>query len=103
MMNEELHMKHLKIDANKGLYSIDGASWNEIDRIGKDDLLKLVDLALGEEFEMDAYNKDNLPNPAHEIVYRNLHAKLADLQARKERFKDESQQLYRDAIRKYQE
>jgi hypothetical protein len=94
-------MKHLRINSGKGQYSLDGINWTEIDKIGKEDLLKLMDFALTNGFEMDPYDKDRLTNSAHEIVYRNIHAKLAELTTKKERFRDESQRLYGDVIRKY--
>ena len=60
-----------------------------------------MDFALADGFEMDSYDRTKLANPAHEIVYRNLHSKLAELITKKDRFKDESLRLYADAIRKY--
>jgi len=50
---------------------------------------------------MDDYIRDQIKNPAHEIIYRNLHTKLHELTNKKERFHDESQQLYKDALQKY--
>jgi hypothetical protein len=94
-------MKHLKIEGGKGHYSIDGTTWSEIDRIGKDDILELVNLATTSDFELDPYNREQIPNPAHEIIYRNLASKFTDLIASKDRFRDESQQLYREALQKY--
>lgn len=94
-------MKYLRINSGKGEFSVDGSNWSDIDKIGKEDLLRLMSLSLKENFEMDPYDKTLLPNPAQEIVYRNLHGKLGDLCGTKERFKDESQRLYSEAIRKY--
>lgn len=94
-------MKHLRIDAGKGQYSIDGEKWIDIDRIVKSDLLKLIDLALGAVFEMDPYVRESIPNPAHDIIYRNLFSKLNELVTNKDRFRDESQQLYRESLQKY--
>lgn len=94
-------MKHLRIKEGKGQCSIDGVIWTDLDKIGKDDVLKLVDLALSDGFSMDPYQRELIPNPAHEIIYRNLHTKLEELVVKKERFRDESQQLYREAIQKY--
>jgi hypothetical protein len=98
---EEPPTKHLRVDSEKGQYSVDGTNWTDIDKIGKADLLRLMDLALRDDFEMDPYDKAKLANPAHEIVYRNLFSKLAELVTKKDRFKDESLRLYADALRKY--
>ena len=94
-------MKHLRIENNKGQYSIDGKLWLDLEVITKDDLLKLVDLALDDEYLMDDYEKEKLPNPAQEIIYRNIFTKLSELVEKKERFKDESQQYYKEALLKY--
>lgn len=98
---EEVLMKHLRITEGKGQYSIDGSSWTDMDNINKSELLKLVDIALTAEFFMEPYRKELIRNPAHEIIYRNIHAKLEELVTKKDRFKDESEQLYREAIQKY--
>ena len=100
-MKEEVPMKHLRIESGKGQYSIDGENWADIDKIQKADMLILIDHALKDDFIMDTYARDRIQNPAHEIIYRNLHAKLAELTTKRERFHDESQQLYREAIQKY--
>ena len=95
-------MKHLRIDSGKGQYSVDGVSWTDLDKLGKDDLVKLIDLALADGFEMDTYSKEQIPNPAHEVIYRNLSSKLTELLGKRDRFKDESQQHFREALLKYQ-
>jgi hypothetical protein len=94
-------MKHLKISDNKGHFSIDGEGWEELDKIEKDDLLKIVDLALGDAFEMDPFDKEALGNQAHRVIYKNLWEKLTELADGADRFKDESENLYREAIEKY--
>lgn len=94
-------MKHLRIDSGKAQYTLDGQNWADIDTIQKSDILILVDHALRGDFSMDDYIRDQIKNPAHEIIYRNLHTKLHELTNKKERFHDESQQLYKDALQKY--
>jgi hypothetical protein len=94
-------MKHLKIENGKGQYSVDGTTWKDLDMITKDELLRTMEFALNEEFEYDEYDKGKLPNPAQEIIYRNILTKIKELITKKERFKDESQQYYKDAISKY--
>jgi len=97
-------MKYLKIDNNKGFFlkgEADLAIWTEIDQIGKDDLLHLLNKAISEEFEMDSYNEELLANKAHQIIYKNFHEKFADLLNNKTRFKDESENLYKVALEKY--
>lgn len=98
-------MKYLKIEDNKGYYlkSEEGASnnWIEIDKINKDDLLILLNYATTEEFEMDSYLEEDLGNKAHQIIYKNIHEKFYNLTLMKDKFKDESEGLYKEAIEKY--
>jgi hypothetical protein len=91
----------LKIEDNRGFFTVDGQIWAPIDAIGKDQLLNLIDAALSDDFEMDEFRKDNLANQAHQIIYRNLYEKFSELKNSRSRFKDESQALYKSAIEKY--
>lgn len=96
-------MIYLKIDNGKGLFFKEPDQWIEIDQIGKEDLLTLLDKAISDEFEMDEYNSDLLQNKAHQIIYKHLFQKFNELKENKNRFKDESEQLYKGAIEKYTE
>lgn len=51
-------MKYLMIDRSQGFYKTDteGAKMTPIDQITKEDLLKLLDLCVGEDFEMDVFD-----------------------------------------------
>ena len=51
-------MKYLKIENNKAFYLKDKnqpSIWTEIDQIEKEDLLRLLDYAVNEDFELDTY------------------------------------------------
>ena len=96
-----LHMKYLKIEGNKGYFTIDGTNWLPIDEIDKHHLLKLLDFALEKDFEMDEFESEKIGNQAHQIIYKNIFEKLNDLKNKKERFKDESEALYKNALEKY--
>lgn len=105
-MNEKVeHMKYLKIEDNKAFFIKDknqADSWVEIDQIEKEDLLKLLDSATNEDFELDPYNEANLGNKAHQIIYKHLFEKFTSFLTNKDRFRDEAENLYKDAIEKYQ-
>lgn len=93
-------MKYLEIKDNKGYY------WNdqervEIDKINKDDLLKLINHAEEDEFEMDMYDEDQLQNKAHQIIYQSIHTKLSEFLADKEQFNRDVDALYADAVGEY--
>lgn len=94
-------MKYLKIDDGKGYFLKEPDQWIEIDHIGKEDLLVLLDNAISQGFEMDEFDADLLHNKAHQIIYKHLHQKLNELNENKSRFQDESEQLYKSAIEKY--
>jgi len=94
-------MKYLKIKDNKGFYQIEPEKWKEIDKINKEDLMILLDRAIEGDFVLDEFEPDKLSNKAHLIIYKNLHEKLTELLENKDRFKDESEQLYKSAITKY--
>ena len=94
-------MKYLKIENNKGQYCLEKNKWQEIDNINKDDLLILLDKAIETDFEMDKYEQEKLSNKAHQIIYKNLFDKFTEILENKDRFKDESEQLYKGSIEKY--
>lgn len=96
-------MRYLKIENGKGYFFKEPDQWIEIDQIGKDDLLILLDKIISADFEMDEYNPDLVLNKAHQIIYRNLFQKFKELKENKSRFKDESEQQYKSAIEKYTE
>ena len=101
IMKGVVHMKFLKIENNKGFYSLDGKEWNPIDEMNKEHLLSLVNHALSDDFEMDKFDKEKLGNKAHQVIYKNIFDKLLELVSKKNRFKDESESLYKAAIEKY--
>lgn len=105
-MNEKTErMKYLKIENNKAFYLQDKNqpnTWIEIDQIEKNDLLKLLDYATNEDFELDMYEESKLANKAHQIIYKHLSEKFATFLANKNRFKDEANNLYKEAFEKYQ-
>ena len=94
-------MKYLKIESNRGFFTLDGSNWKPIDQIGKDDLLALIGIAVEGDFDMDEYDSEQIANPAHQIVYSNIYERFTQLLENRDRFKDESQSLYKDAIEKY--
>jgi len=96
-------MKYLKINNNKGFYRLDITTedWIELDQINKDNLLALLKLASSGEFEMDDYEEELLQNPAHNIIYKNIHGKFNDFLTNKTRFQDSVEAMYKTALDKY--
>lgn len=73
-----------------------------IDQIDKNDLLGLLEFFLENDAEMDKIDEDNLQNQAHLIIYRSILEKFEALEQNKSKFKDQSDRLYLDEIRKYE-
>ena len=73
-----------------------------IDLIQKEDMLNLLDAVTDKEieFEMDE-NSDEILNEAHKIIYNELYKRLNELKEDKDRFLEESESLYKDALQKY--
>lgn len=97
-------MKCLIIENAKGYFLNSDGNYEELDRITKEDLLRLLNIATGdEEFEMSAYDETSLKNEAHKIIYRSLYQKFKEIIDNKNRFLDESASIYREALEKYSE
>jgi hypothetical protein len=96
-------MKLLKIKNDHGHFLDDKDEFTPIDKITKEDLLRLVDLTLAEEVEFDEYDHDAIKNPAHQILYKSIYEKLRGLKDRKEEFTDESERQYLQEYEKYRE
>lgn len=96
-------MKLLKIEDNQGHFLGDDSTFSPVDRITKEDLLRLVDLTLTEEVEFDDYDSEAIKNQAHQILYKSIYGKLRDLRDRKQEFTDESERLYLQEYEKYRE
>ncbi len=96
-------MKILKIEKKLGYYSVDGITYETIDKINKEILLELVNLALENEIYIDQYNEELLKNQAHQIIYKNISEKIEDLNQRKDDFKDQSERLFLTEYEKYKQ
>lgn len=94
-------MKYLKIDNSKGFYCTNEEEYKEIDKINKEDLLVLIDKITETDFEMDTFDQEKIANKAHQIIYKSVYEKFKDLLSNKTKFKDDSEQLYKEAISEY--
>jgi hypothetical protein len=98
-------MKYLKIENNKGLFLIknsEGDEWIEIDKISKDNLLNLLEIAISSDFEMDEYREEDIGHKAHQIVYKSIYEKFLDLISNKNSFIDECDSQFKTALEKYE-
>lgn len=100
---EEVGMKVLKIKDSKGHFLTENDAYETIDKIDKVVLLRLVNSALEDDFEIDEYNEENLRNQAHQIIYKSISEKLNDLHNKRKQFSDESERLFLDEYEKYKD
>ncbi len=96
-------MKLLKIEDDRGHFLDEKNGFTTIDKITKQDLLRLVDLTLAVEVEFDEYDHEAIKNPAHQILYKSIYEKLRGLKDRKKDFTDESERQYLQEYEKYRE
>jgi len=101
MLVGETGMRVLKIENNQGYFLKEENSYETVDKIDKAILLRLVNLALEDDFEIDEYDEGELKNQAHQIIYKSISEKLNDLHQKRNQFRDESERLYLDAYEKY--
>jgi hypothetical protein len=94
-------MKLLKIEDSLGHFLMDSGQYNEVDKITKEDLLRLVNFTLEEDVDFDTYDEKSIKNHAHQIVYKSVFEKLRDLKDRKQEFIDESERLFLKEYEKY--
>ena len=77
-------------------------SYVAVDRITKEDLLRLVGLAIDEEAaEFDEFDGEAIKNHAHKVIYRGVGLKLEDLRKRRKQFIDEAARLFFDEYEAY--
>ena len=102
-MKEGKIMKCLKIEKGQGFFLNEKNEYDRIDSLKKEDILRLVDIALDseKEFELDPMDDGLIQNEAHKIIYRNLSQKFDELLQNKNRFIDESEGKYKEALKKY--
>lgn len=94
-------MKALKIENHQGHFLTEEGHYETIDKLDKVILLRLVNLALEDDFEIDQYDEVELRNQAHQIIYKSISGKLNDLHQKRNQFHDESERLYLDEYEKY--
>lgn len=94
-------MKALKIEDHQGYFLADEGEYQPVDKIDKSVLIKLVNQALEDDFEIDEYDEAKLKNQAHQIIYKSISDKLNDLHKKRNEFRDESERLFQDEYEKY--
>ena len=95
-------MKLLKVENERAYFLAADGDFQTIDRIVKEDLLRLVNLTLSETaLEFDEFDERSLPQKAHFLIYKSVVQKLKDLQNRKDEYRDQTDRLFIDAYQRY--
>ncbi|MGX9996003.1 hypothetical protein [Vibrio alginolyticus] len=95
-------MKILKIEPNgNALYLKGDGTWASIIEIDKDDTLRLLDLCISHNVEIDKFDSEKIKNPAQNIIYKSIYIKFTEFIDGKQGFLDEVDGLYKDALSKY--
>jgi len=96
-------MKLLKIENNAGKYSIDGSSYQNIDEIGKEDIMGIMNMIMTTDtVEFDVLDVNNkIGSPAQNIIYTKLSEKFNEIKEQKTTIIDKANLKYKDAFIKY--
>lgn len=98
-------MTLLKIENNKGKFSIDGINFIEIEKISKDDILKMLEKVLSEnEIMIEESNEEDkkINSPAQKIIYDNIYEKVKEVTSEKDEINSFEEDEYYIAMKKYQ-
>lgn len=97
-------MKLLRINENTGQFLGANGEYLPVDKIDKDDLLRLVNRTLNEDaIELDPYDDQAIKNQAHQVIYKSVAQKLTELLKRRQEFVDESARLFLEEYERYRE
>lgn len=95
-------MKLLGVSEPLGTFLDKDGKYSPIDKITKEDLMRLVALVLDEkDIELDPYDETKLKNQAQQIIYKSIVQKLGDLRERRKEFRDESSRLFLKEYERY--
>lgn len=101
MTRERISMKLLRIEDNHGQFLSADGSYESINKITKDDLLRIMERVLDENGELDQYEQGNITNQAHQVVYKSIYSNLKALLDRRQEFADESERMYLEDYKRY--
>lgn len=96
-------MKVLKIVKGKCYFNIDGVTDKPISDIGKEDLLKILDIIyLEQEYEIDPFNTDTvIYNDVEKIIYKSIYNKINDFISKVQELRLEVDNEFKEVKEKY--
>jgi hypothetical protein len=97
-------MKLLRISDHAGEFQTEDGQFRTVDKITKEDLLRLLDRTLVEDnVQFDPYDEKSLKNQAHQVIYKGVLNKLQEVRKRRQEFVDESARLFLEDYQRYRE
>lgn len=96
-------MKLLKIEGKQGFFMGADGSYVPVDKLTKEELLRMVNLTLSEDVEFDEFKTEEMPNQAHQIIYKSVYEKLLDLSTKKAAFVDKTKRHFLKEYEKYKD
>lgn len=103
MITEGGSMKLLRIEDNNGQFLAEDQTYQGIDKISKEALLRIMERVLDGSGEIEEYNEEKIKNQAHQVVYKSIYGNLKALEDRRQEFVDESERLYLEDYKRYVE
>lgn len=99
----KLFMKVLKIVNGRCYFSTDGTTDKPISDIGKDDLLKILDMIyLEQEYEIDPIDSSTvIHNDVEKIIYESVYHKIKDFISKVQELRLEVENEFKEAKEKY--
>lgn len=96
-------MKVLKIVSGKCFFNTDGGIDKPISDIGKDDLLKILDMIyLDEDYDIDPIDSDTeIYSDVERIIYESVYNKIKDFVFKVDELKLEVENEFKDVKEKY--
>lgn len=96
-------MKVLKIVSGKCFFHTDGGIDKPISDIGKDDLLKILDMIyLDEDYDIDPIDSDTeIYSDVERIIYESVYNKIKDFVSKVDELKLEVENEFKDVKEKY--
>ena len=98
-------MMLLKVENNVGKFSTDGVNFIEIEKISKDDILKIFEKVLNQDsvtIEMSNEEDKKINSPAQKIIYDNIYEKISEIISERDEINSFDNDEYGIAMKKYQ-
>jgi hypothetical protein len=101
MIQEGGFMKLLKIENDLGKFIAKDGTYDTIDKITKEDLLRIMEEILACSGNLEPYDEEKIKNQAHQVVYKSIYNNLKALEDRRQEFIDKSERLYLEDYKRY--